>query len=149
MISQPITGFVLAGGQSRRMGRDKAVIEWGRETLLTHAVKRMSEAFLEVVVLGGSRSEGFSSLPDEFPNRGPLGGIHSALRHSETDWNFFLAVDMPLVPTTLVRFIAAKCEPSHLAVVPRLTISELNASSSEGKSPSTHSLHTEHVFQPL
>src|SRR5690348_17225870 len=100
------------------MGRDKAEIEWGRETLLMHGLKRMLDAFPEVIILGPSSLGSFPSLRDEFAHSGPLAGIHSGLRHSKTDWNFFLAVDMPLVPTTLVQFIASKCGPSSLAVVP-------------------------------
>ncbi len=130
------------------MGRDKGGIEWGRETLLTHALKRMREAVPKVIVLGPSASHDFANLPDEFPNHGPLAGIHSALRHSETDWNVFLAVDMPLVPSTLLRFIVAKCEPRHAAVVPRTTISLPDTSGLHDKSPSAQ-LHTRHVLQPL
>src|SRR5581483_6345268 len=128
MTSQPITGFILAGGQSRRMGRDKAGIEWGRETLLTHGLKRMRDAFQEVIILGPSSSDSFRSLGDEFANSGPLAGIHSGLRYSKTDWNFFLAIDMPLAPTALLQFIVEKCGQSQLDVVPEAHVSVLDAS---------------------
>lgn len=149
MLSEPITGFVLAGGQSRRMGRDKGAIEWGGETLLTHAVNRMSEAFPKVIVLGPSTSDGFASLRDELPNCGPLSGIHSALRHSKTDWNVFLAVDMPLVPTPLLRFIAGKCDLGYLAVVPEVTASELDGADLENKFASKMARNTGACLQPL
>src|SRR5690348_14277092 len=136
MTSEPITGFVLAGGQSRRMGRDKAAIEWGRETLLTHALKSMRGAFSEVIVLGPSSPDSSRNLRDEFANSGPLAGIHSGLRHSKTDWNFFLAVDMPLVPTALLQFIASKCGPSYLAVVPEAAVPELDVPDLEPRSAS-------------
>ena len=136
MISKPITGFVLAGGQSRRMGRDKAAIEWGRETLLTHGLKRMRDAFPEVIILGRSSPDFSRNLRDEFANSGPLAGIHSGLRHSKTDWNFFLAVDMPLVPTTLLQFIASKCGPSYLAVVPEAPVSDLDVPDLESRTAS-------------
>lgn len=136
MILEPITGFVLAGGQSRRMGRDKAGIEWGRETLLTHGLKRMRDAFPEVIILGPSSSDSFRSLRDKFANCGPLAGIHSGLHHSKTDWNFFLAVDMPLVPTALLQFIASKCGPSYLAVVPEAPVPGLDVPDLESRSAS-------------
>ena len=123
------------------MGRDKGGIEWGGETMLAHALKRMRDAFPEVVVLGPSGSDGlsreFPSLTDEVPNCGPLGGIHSALRYSKTDWNVFLAVDMPLVPTALLQFIAANCAAGYSAVVPKATVSDRDASDLQGKSLST------------
>ena len=150
MTSQPITGFVLAGGQSRRMGRDKGAIEWGSGTLLTHALKRMRDACPKVVVLGPSVSDGFLSLRDELPNCGPLGGVHSALRHSRTDWNVFLAVDMPLVPTALLQFIAANCDQGYSAVVPQVTVPDLDASDFEDKSVSTQQFGgTPQLLQPL
>ena len=129
------------------MGRDKGGIEWGGETLLTHAVKRMSEVFPSVVVLSSASSDGFSgefpSLTDEVPNCGPLAGIHSALRHSNTDWNAFLAVDMPLVSTALLQFIAAKCDAGFLAVVPEVIASDLDPSQVESKN------NAGAVLQPL
>lgn len=128
------------------MGRDKAAIEWSRETLLTHALKRMRAAFPKVIVLGPSVSDGSPNLTDEFPNCGPLGGIHSALRRSQTDWNLFLAVDMPLVSPALLQFIATKCDLSDLAVVPQVTRSDLDASNLEGKSASNQTFD---LLQPL
>src|SRR6185437_8288127 len=136
MTSQPITGFILAGGQSRRMGRDKAGIEWGCETLLTHGLKRMRDAFPEVIILGPSPSNSFRNLRDAFANSGPLAGIHSGLRHSQTDWNFFLAIDMPLVPTALLQFIAEKCGPGYMAVVPEAPVSDLDVPDLEPRSAS-------------
>jgi molybdopterin-guanine dinucleotide biosynthesis protein A len=116
-----ITGFILAGGQSRRMGRDKAQIQWGSGTLLSHAVEIMSKVASEVFILGSLQIESppVTAIPDEFPGRGPLAGIHAALKHSSTQWNLVLAVDLPLVSPGLLAFIAAK---THLmpaiAIVP-------------------------------
>ena len=135
------------------MGRDKGAIEWGSGTLLTHALKRMRDGFRNVIVLGPPASGGFArqfpSLMDEVPNCGPLGGIHSALRHSKTDWNVFLAVDMPLVPTPLLKFIAGKCDLGYLAVVPEVTASNLDATDLENKFASKAPLNTEALLQPL
>jgi molybdopterin-guanine dinucleotide biosynthesis protein A len=86
---------------------------------------------------------------DEFPNCGPVGGIHSALRHSNTDWNLFLAVDMPLVPTALLQFIAAKCDFGYLAVVPEVTALDLDTAELESKSASKGPHNTQAVLQPL
>jgi molybdopterin-guanine dinucleotide biosynthesis protein A len=73
-----------------------------------------------------------------------LAGIHSALCHSNTDWNVFLALDMPLVPTALLQFISANCAPSYLAVVPEVTACGL-----ESKSAWKSAHKTEAVLQPL
>jgi molybdopterin-guanine dinucleotide biosynthesis protein A len=118
-----ITGFILAGGQSRRMGSDKAQIRWDSGTLLSHAVEVMSTVVSEVFILGSPQagSSPVIAIPDEFPGRGPLAGIHAALKHSSTKWNLVLAVDLPLVPPGLLGFIAAKSNESPtLAIVPRI-----------------------------
>jgi molybdopterin-guanine dinucleotide biosynthesis protein A len=94
----------------------------------------MRDAFSEVIILGPSSSDSFRSLGDEFTKSGPLAGIHSGLRHSKTEWNFFLAVDMPLVPTTLLQFIASKCGPGYLAVVPEAAAPDLDVTDLEPRS---------------
>ena len=123
MPSQDITGFVLAGGQSRRMRQDKAQIPWGQGTLLSHAYQRLQQVASKVFVVGGrpASDDRIPVLPDAFPGRGPLAGIYSALLHAETDWNLVLAVDLPLVSVTLLRYLADPSKPaSTLAVALRI-----------------------------
>jgi molybdenum cofactor guanylyltransferase len=96
-----IAGFVLAGGHSRRMGTDKARIAWDRGTLLTHAVDRMRQVASRVFVVGSVEGAPVRVLPDLFPETGPLGGLQAAIAQTVTDWNLFLAVDMPLVPARM------------------------------------------------
>jgi molybdopterin-guanine dinucleotide biosynthesis protein A len=113
-----ITGFILAGGHSRRMGTDKARIAWGRGTLLTHAVDRMRQVASGVFVVGSVESAPVKVFPDVFPESGPLAGLQAALAQTVTDWNLVLAVDMPLVPVGLLRFIAEQRKNGVSAVVP-------------------------------
>ena len=122
MTSRRITGVVLAGGQSQRMGHDKAQIIWNSGTLLSHAVAVLQSVAAKVFVVGLPQSQtlGTEVVADEFPGHGPLGGIHVALKHAATDWIFVLAVDLPLVNSDLVSFIAGTCEATALAVVPRV-----------------------------
>jgi molybdopterin-guanine dinucleotide biosynthesis protein A len=123
MPPDKITGFVLAGGQSRRMGRDKAQIPWASGTLLTHTVDLLAEFGSEVFIVGQLQANNppAAAIPDRFSGRGPLGGIHAALSHTHTDWNLVLAVDLPLVTAALLGLIASKSEESSaLAVVPRV-----------------------------
>jgi molybdenum cofactor guanylyltransferase len=113
-----MTGFILAGGRSRRMGTDKAQIVWGRGTLLTHAVDRMAQVAAKVFVVGSMQGAPVRVLPDVFDESGPLGGLQAALAQTVTDWNLVLAVDMPLVPAGLLRFIAEQRKDGVSAVVP-------------------------------
>src|SRR4030095_12332635 len=84
-------GFVLAGGQSRRMGRDKAMLNWGDVSLLEHMTQLLSTIADKVQIVG--RGE----FPDKIPGKGPLGGILTALEATDRDVNVFVAVDLPLL----------------------------------------------------
>lgn len=82
-----VVGAVLAGGASRRMGRDKAWIEIDGEPLVGRAARVLREAGVdEVVVVGGDaaavRRAGLEYVVDERPGHGPLGGVLTALRHA-------------------------------------------------------------------
>jgi molybdopterin-guanine dinucleotide biosynthesis protein A len=90
-------GFILAGGQSRRMGRDKAALEWGDGSLLDHMVQLLS------TVAGRVRIVGRGELPDRIPGKGPLGGILTALEATETEENLMVAVDLPLLTEAFLR----------------------------------------------
>jgi len=114
-------GFVLAGGASRRMGRDKAQLEWQGRSLLDHALERLRGACDEVFVLcgPGSRYEGHGAplLLDAQPGQGPLAGLLAGLERLDRRPGLFLAVDVPRVPVELLAFLLAAVE-GHDAAVP-------------------------------
>lgn len=95
-------GFVLAGGQSRRMGRDKAALPWGDRTLQDHMVALLS------TTVGPVRVVGPAELPDRVPGKGPLGGILTALDVSDTEENLIVAVDLPLLTPEFLRAFHAR-----------------------------------------
>jgi molybdopterin-guanine dinucleotide biosynthesis protein A len=100
-----VAGFVLAGGQSSRMGTDKALALFGRAPLIQVALDTLADAEIPTRI-AGSRSDlsGFAEvIPDTFRDAGPLGGVHAALSASPAEWNLFLPVDMPLMPPSLLR----------------------------------------------
>ena len=96
----PIEAFVLAGGRSRRMGRDKALLEWGGSPLIERAVQSLRSVSSTVRIVGDREDLAHFApvVTDTFPGAGPLGGIHAALAASAHDWNVFLPVDLPLLP---------------------------------------------------
>lgn len=86
-----LSGFVLAGGKSQRMGQDKAVLDWCGQPLLDHMLKLLA-AVCDTVQIAGR-----ADLPDTTQNLGPLGGMQTALCASKTDHNLITAVDLPLL----------------------------------------------------
>lgn len=96
-------GFVLAGGRSSRMGRDKALLPYGSKTLLEHAAEQVLGAVGNVTLIGDPakyESLGYPVFPDRVPDCGPLGGIYTALSCSKRDWNVILSCDIPMVCST-------------------------------------------------
>jgi molybdopterin-guanine dinucleotide biosynthesis protein A len=99
-------GFVLAGGASSRMGRDKALLPLGRKTLLEHVAAQVRAAAGSVTVVGPpERYErlGLAVVPDVMAGCGPLGGILTALTLSPAEWNLIVACDLPGVTSTRLR----------------------------------------------
>src|ERR1700719_790501 len=118
-----VTAFILAGGKSTRMGKDKAFVEFEGRTLLARALE-LTASVASNVRIGGGREKFAAFAPvveDVFRDCGPLGGIHAALRNSATDINLMLAVDMPFVSWALLRYLIGQAEKSEEAavVVPR------------------------------
>src|SRR5689334_12221641 len=93
-------GFILAGGQSTRMGRDKALLKLQNQPLALRASDLLRPLTDDVTLLGQPGLLGgydVPVLPDDHPSQGPLGAICTALRHSTHEWNLFLACDMPMM----------------------------------------------------
>jgi len=121
--SADLSAFILAGGKSTRMGTDKAFVVLDGSPLLVHALEIAREVAANVSIVGDpSKFTPFApTIADIFPNCGPLGGIHAALRASQNELNLMLAVDMPLVSPELLQFLIARARraPSATATVPR------------------------------
>ncbi len=108
-LRSDITGVVLAGGKSTRMGTEKALLPIGGHPMITYVISTLKKIFTEVIVCGADsvRYEflGVPIVQDIFPGCGPLAGIHSSLAHSKTQPVFVLSCDTPFVPEELVRYI--------------------------------------------
>ena len=102
----PVSGFVLAGGKSTRMGRDKALLEWRGHTLLDHMVNLLREVTDPVHVVGRY------PLPDRLPGLGPLSGIATGLEATSTDASLFVAVDLPHLTTDFLIYLRSRLENS-------------------------------------
>ena len=105
-----VTGFVLAGGKSSRMGQDKAFIQLAGRTLLAHALELAKSATGSVWIVGSK--EKFAAfgqvVEDIYPGHGPLAGIHSALTSTHTELNLIIAVDMPFLQADFLSYLVAQ-----------------------------------------
>lgn len=94
-----MTGIILAGGQSRRMGKDKAELPWKEGTLLTATVDKLLLICSEVVVVGPRRvlARDVRWTEDRYIGKGPLAGLHAGLEAATCSSALVLPCDMPTV----------------------------------------------------
>lgn len=118
-----VLGAVLAGGESRRYGRDKAAEPIAGVRLVERAATTLAEVCDDVVIVSSrSREARWPTVPDLRAGCGPLGGIESALAHAErlgSDGVVVLACDLPLVTAGTVHALVAALEASPAAAPSR------------------------------
>jgi molybdopterin-guanine dinucleotide biosynthesis protein A len=119
-----LTGIVLAGGRSTRMGQDKASLPFGDETLLTRAIRLVGSVADEVLVVARpdpGEANPYLGLParivfDPIEDLGPLAGIAAGLAASTTDVNLIVACDMPLIKPAVLRRLVELRENADICV---------------------------------
>ncbi|WP_084673377.1 molybdenum cofactor guanylyltransferase [Paenibacillus sp. HW567] len=108
-----ITGVILAGGTSRRMGTDKALLPLAGKPLIAYTAARLLQLAATVVIACGQEErEAYRTLhlpmiPDRYPGLGPLAGLHAALMEARTEWVVLLACDLPFASEGLLRHMLA------------------------------------------
>ena len=104
-----VTGIILAGGKSIRMGENKALMKLGSKTVIERMVDIVQPLFSNIILISNTPEEyKFLQLPifsDVYKYRGPLAGIHSALKNSQTEKNFILSCDIPLMSHAMINYI--------------------------------------------
>jgi molybdopterin-guanine dinucleotide biosynthesis protein A len=118
------SAVILAGGQSLRMGCDKALLEIGKQPLLARQINLAWTTRATEVFISGRVGVDYSHfkcpvLLDQFPGAGPLAGIERALVELTKARLLVLAVDLPAMTKALLNTMAA-AGPEHLGVIPRL-----------------------------
>ena len=122
-----VSGIVLAGGRSRRLGRDKAVEPIAGEPLIHRVMARLAQVTTQVVVVVADERRGAElNLPDPikividiFPGGGSLGGIFTGLSAADEDWGIVVACDMPFLNLELLSHMLT-VRDGYDAVVPML-----------------------------
>jgi len=113
------SGFVLAGGRSRRMGTNKALLPLGGRRLVDRAIDLLSPHVQDLFVVGPPEVFPFLHVPvrpDEIRQAGPLGGILTGLRHARFDKSLVLGVDLPFLSGEALERVLAGAESSDADV---------------------------------
>ena len=103
-----VTGIILSGGKSSRMGTNKSLLKIGDNTVIEIMVRLMKSLFQNVIISTNTKEEySFLNCPmaaDIYKYAGPLAGIHAALMESTTERNFVISCDVPLMSREMIEF---------------------------------------------
>ncbi len=116
-----MNAFVVAGGQSTRMGTDKALLFLDGKPLIARALDLLRSLGLSPRICGSrpDLARFAEVIPDNFPQCGPLAGIEAALAVSDTELNLFLPVDLPGLAAAFLQWLLARAEASQaVATIP-------------------------------
>jgi len=118
------SAVILAGGESRRMGRDKAWVEFKGKTLIQMGMEKLHALGIQEIFISGRASDDYSAyeypvLLDLEPGFGPLGGIERGLQACAKPLLLVLAVDLPLMTPAFLEKLCARCDDS-IGIVPEL-----------------------------
>lgn len=104
-----ITGVILAGGKSSRMGTDKAMLELNGKPFIQHITETLKSVFDHVIIISDHGEQyKFLDLPiyeDIYKNCGPLGGIHSAFVNTHSEDIFIVSCDIPFIDILAVQYL--------------------------------------------
>jgi len=117
-----MTGAILAGGRSTRMGTNKALLEFGGVRIIEGLLSKIRSLFPEILIIANEQAVyadlGVPVIPDRIPEKGSLGGIYTAVYHSTFPQAFCIACDMPLASPAVIAHLRGLA-PGYDVVVPR------------------------------
>ena len=112
------TGIILAGGKSQRMGTDKGLLPLKGKPFVSHIYEALKPIVGDNIVVVSSNADydalGYTRIEDLIADKGPVGGLYTALKQSKTKFNLVLSVDVPLVSTDLLQWLVDKHEDSFM-----------------------------------
>ena len=137
-----ITGIILAGGKSIRMGQDKAFIEINGVPIILRVFAVLDRLFRETIIVANQK-ETYAELnipvySDLVPGQGALGGLYTGLLHSTFPYSFCVACDMPFLDRALIEYLLTRID-QYDAVVPR---------TSDGLQP-LHAIYSKQCLEPI
>jgi len=104
-----MTGIILSGGKSSRMGLNKAFLEINGERLIDRTLRQFKELFSEVILVTNEPllylDQDVTLITDIYKRKGPLGGLYAGLFYSSFDYAFLCPCDMPYLNTKFIRYM--------------------------------------------
>jgi molybdopterin-guanine dinucleotide biosynthesis protein A len=148
-----VSALVLAGGQSRRMGRDKAFLDFDGAPLIARVIARVRQVCGEVIVVANGAEAygrfGVRVIGDAYPGKGSLGGIFSGLQAAHEEYALAVACDLPFLNAALLRYLISLA-PQADVVIPRAhaPIGERRGGVTPSLQP-THAIYSKRCLEPM
>lgn len=114
------TAYILAGGKSSRMGTDKGLLLIEGKAMIQYVIEQLQPIFSTVIIVSNNREYekfGLKVIPDLIKDIGPAGGIYTALKHSDSQLNFIVSCDMPLITKEAIEFIFKTRKESQIVLL--------------------------------
>lgn len=111
--------FILAGGKSKRMGTDKGLVKFKGNPMISHIIEILDKLNLKTSIVSSNEEYlkfGKPVYKDVIPNKGPLGGLYTALEYSQAPMVLLLACDMPSINRKGIQSLMTVAEPGKLAI---------------------------------
>ncbi|MFT5858365.1 MAG: molybdopterin-guanine dinucleotide biosynthesis protein A [Flavobacteriaceae bacterium] len=118
-MTKEITGIILAGGKSTRLGTDKGLAMLNSKPLVQHSIDLLDSLNIPVLIVTNQleyEQFGHPLVEDVYKEKGPIGGIYSGLRSSKTEVNILLSCDTPYIPLQIIERIIGASEDHEIAI---------------------------------
>lgn len=120
MTHKPVTGIILAGGSSRRMGKDKGLCTFNGKELVSYSIEVLAPICDHILISSnnpdGYQKFGYQVIEDEIKNIGPIGGIYSCLKQSQTIDNLIVSCDTPFLNRESLNHIFEESENYEIVI---------------------------------
>lgn len=113
-----MTGIILAGGKSVRMGTDKGLLSLNGKPFISHICEVLKSIVGDNIIIVSSNPDydflGYTRIEDLIADKGPVGGLYTGLQHSKTKTNIILSVDVPFVTAELLQWMLINHSDSYM-----------------------------------
>lgn len=115
----PVEAFILAGGKSSRMGSDKGLLSVNGMTMTEHLIKTLNQLEIKTNIISGNKAYqqfGLTVVPDVIPDKGPLGGLYTALKRTRAQSVLLLSCDMPFIGVDTLQYLLLNSSSQNITV---------------------------------
>ena len=114
-----LTGIILAGGKSSRMGEDKGLMSFKGKAMIQHIIDAVKPLVSTIVIIANNKDYeqfGYPVYEDIIKGKGPLAGIYTGLTHSKAEKNMVLSCDVPFVNGEILKLLIEACKDVDVAI---------------------------------